>query len=178
MSPGYRSAQHITSKGEMHTSETIPKRAREGVDNTCTPMVPSLKNERADELEPCVWDPSCKKIKLILWKCGTGWAGLWMATQIVLFFSPSWPIPLHVRDTHTQEWPQRSRVNQTHCAHGKRNRKHLDSQCALNADETALYMAALEGWQQAECGRHILQCLDLHWMWRVEHTDVSAVGYD
>ncbi len=37
---------------------------------------------------------------------------------------------LSMSETHTHEWPQRSRVNKTHCAHGKRNRKHLDSQCA------------------------------------------------
>lgn len=29
--------------------------------------------------------------------------------------------------THAAECPQRSRMNQTHCAHGKRNRKHLGS---------------------------------------------------
>lgn len=54
---------------------------------------------------------------------------------------------LSMSKTHTQEWPQRSRVNQTHCAHGKRNRKHLDSQCAVNVDEAGLYVAALGGWQ-------------------------------
>ncbi len=32
-----------------------------------------------------------QKIELMFWKCGTGWARLWMATQTVLFFSPSWP---------------------------------------------------------------------------------------
>lgn len=68
---------------------------------------------------------------------------------------------LSMSKTHTQEWPQRSRVNQTHCAHGKRNRKHLDSQCALNVDEAALYVAALGGWQQAECGRHVFHCLPI-----------------
>lgn len=66
----------------------------------------------------------------MLRKCASGWVRLWM----VLCFSSSWPFDCIFSQsltshtyTHAAECPQRSRMNQTHCAHGKRNRKHLGS---------------------------------------------------
>lgn len=163
VSPRYRSVQHpdekkITHQKErctpvepprnksergcgshLHTNGSLSKVKEQMIGALCLGAV--LQKDWADVLEVWHW----------LGKAVNG------HTNGLVFLSL---LTLQLRSFSMSE-TQRSRVNQTHCAHGKRNRKHLDSQCALNVDEAALYMAALGGWQQAKCGRHILHCLPI-----------------
>lgn len=166
-----------------HDLPSTPMRKITHQKERCTPVEPAFASQREKERERVYNNGSLSKVKeqiigaLCLgpflqkkrssWCCGSvalvGKGCQWPHKRscFSLPLDPSTAFSLHVKDTHTQEWPQRSRVNQTHCAHGKRNRKHLDSQCALNVDEAALYVAALGGWQQAECGRHVFHCLPI-----------------